>query len=764
MAFEKAKVLKAAEKFLSQGKIDSAIKEYRQIVENDENDFTTLNMLGDLCVRSGKKDEAIFCFIRIAEHYRDTDFNLKAIAMYKKVERLKPRDPEIAKNLAALYAAQGLIIDARAQYLIVADAYTRTGQVKYALEILQKIADLEPLNVEIRLKLAEGYLKERLPAEAADAFKEAAHRLYQGGEFDRSLEASSKALELKSYDEKALEVMLAAHIARGTPSEAAEFLEKAVADKPEYRELISMLADAYVAAENPKGAERAITKLTSFDATKYTRFVSVVRLYLKLEEPNEAARVLARTIEQMLAGREEAELLDLVNQVLEHDPKHVEALRLLVRIYWWQRDMDKLRVTLEQLLEAAQTAELIEDERYALTQLVRLAPDEPSYLERLHALGGAPEEIVEEPIEEPMATSDLSAGDVPSFETFAVVTDAGDESQFQSEFETNSVEEPTFADPSASFADLNESVADASGHSFGSNNSSAGNTNLSGSVEFDFGGSEAPSAVADSAATHSSLASQKHEAMMRQELESVDFYLTQGYFDIAIDTLQMLEREFGSHPEIDARRERLNAATQGSEAAASQAPLADQVTTERAGFEFGAAADATRVQQPDGSKPGIDLGLAEIFEEFKVAAEGEAISNEDYETYYNMGTAYKEMDLLDEAIQEFQTAASLSKPGDGTPRYLQCCNMLGHCFAQKHMPRAAMLWFKKGLESPGHSDEEYLALRYELGSTYEQLGDINRALDVFTEVYGADIAYRDVADKIKELQLQKEPSKKKKRR
>ena len=758
MAFEKAKVLKAAEKFLSQGKIDSAIKEYRQIVENDENDFTTLNMLGDLCVRSGKKDEAIFCFIRIAEHYRDTDFNLKAIAMYKKVERLKPRDPEVAKNLGALYAAQGLIIDARAQYLIVADAYTRTGQVKYALEILQKIADLEPQNVEIRLKLAEGYLKERLPSEAAEAFKEAAHRLYGTGEFDRSIEASSKALELKPNDEKALEVILGAHIARGTPSEAAECLEKAVADKPDYRELISMLADAYVAAENPKGAERAITKLTSFDATKYTRFVPVVGLYLKLEEPNEAARVLARIIEQMLAGREETELLELVNQVLERDPKHVEALRLLVRIYWWQRDMERLRVTLEQLLDAAQTAELVEDERYALTQLVRLAPDEQRYLERLHALGGVPEETVEEP----MATADFSTEDVPSFETFAVISDAGEESQFQTDFETNSLAEPSFADPSASFADLNETTADASSHSFGSNHSSSGNTSLSGSVEFDFGSSEAPSAVADSAAPPSSFSSPKHEAMMRQELESVDFYLTQGYFDIAVDTLQMLEREFGSHPEIDARRERLNA-TQGSQAAV-QTPVADQVTTESSNFEFGAAADGVRLQQPHGSKPGIDLGLAEIFEEFKVAAEGEATSNEDYETHYNMGTAYKEMDLLDEAIQEFQTAASLSKPGDGTSRYLQCCNMLGHCFAQKHMPRAAMLWFKKGLESPGHSEEEYLALRYELASTYEQLGDIKRALDVFTEVYGVDIAYRDVADKIKELQLQKEPSKKKKKK
>ncbi len=52
---------------------------------------------------------------------------------------------------------------------------------------------------------------------------------------------------------------------------------------------------------------------------------------------------------------------------------------------------------------------------------------------------------------------------------------------------------------------------------------------------------------------------------------------------------------------------------------------------------------------------------------------------------------------MDEAIQEFQTSANLVKPGDGTSRFLQCCNMLGHCFIQKGMPEAAVLWFKKGL-------------------------------------------------------------------
>src|SRR5688572_4397881 len=139
MAFDKAKVLKAAEKFLSQGKINAAIKEYRQIVDNDADDLTTLNMLGDLYVRSGKKEEAVRCFERIAEHYSAQEFNLKAIAMYKKIERIRTRDPIIANKLADLYATQGLVHDARAQYLAVADSYTRASANIQTRVVLQKL-------------------------------------------------------------------------------------------------------------------------------------------------------------------------------------------------------------------------------------------------------------------------------------------------------------------------------------------------------------------------------------------------------------------------------------------------------------------------------------------------------------------------------------------------------------------------------------------------------------------------------------------------
>jgi tetratricopeptide (TPR) repeat protein len=749
MAFEKAKVLKAAEKFLSQGKINAAIKEYRQIVDNDADDLTTLNMLGDLYARAGKKEDAVACFERIAEHYSAQEFNLKAIAMFKKIERLRTRDPIVANKLAELYATQGLVVDARAQYLIVADAHTRAGDNKKALDVLHKIADLEPNNTEVRLKLAEGYLKENMRHEAAAAFVQAANRLQQTSGFDRALDAYSKALQLIPDHRDALRGMLETHIVLKTADEAAEVLEGVVQDQEQDHELVSMLARAYLEAEDPKGAERAASLLMAQDAGNYVEFLPVARLYLKVGEIDETVRILGAIIERMLAGREENELVEIVNGVLERDPDHFEALRMLVRIHWWQRDMEALRSALERLAEAAEASDLIDEERYALTQLARLAPDEQRYLDRLNLLGGLQDDTPDDLPAVP------ESAEVPQFETFAVVRE--DETASAGvgkigDFESNAASEQTISDPTASFADLNEVTDDATFESPAADSFQ----------EVDFG--TTPSAEAKTEASETSPADEERlENIMRQELESVDFYITQGYMDIAADTLEVLEKQFGPHAEIKSRRDKLTAPPAvtppavfefgGEEPAASHEESisldADMTFASFAGEEN----TATPVAEPVAPAPankGIDAGLAELFEEFREAEEQDS-DHEDFETHYNMGTAYKEMDLIDEAIQEFQASVALVKPADGTSRFLQCCNMLGHCFVQKGLPEAAIMWFKKGLEAPGHSEDEYQALRYELGGAYEELGDVKQARQYYTEVYGVDVNYREVGDKLREL-------------
>jgi hypothetical protein len=60
-------------------------------------------------------------------------------------------------------------------------------------------------------------------------------------------------------------------------------------------------------------------------------------------------------------------------------------------------------------------------------------------------------------------------------------------------------------------------------------------------------------------------------------------------------------------------------------------------------------------------------------------------------------------------------------------------------------------WFEKGLQAPGRSEDEYQALRYDLASAFEQGGDTARALEIFSELYGQDAQFRDVAEKVRRL-------------
>lgn len=150
-----------------------------------------------------------------------------------------------------------------------------------------------------------------------------------------------------------------------------------------------------------------------------------------------------------------------------------------------------------------------------------------------------------------------------------------------------------------------------------------------------------------------------------------------------------------------------------------------------------------------------ETDLQDIFEELR---ENTATLQpmKDFETHYSLGLAYKDMDLLDDAIGEFQRAFRMAGLEDLKGDYIQCCNMLGVCFKRKLMTKVAIQWFERGLKIPNRPEDEYQALRYEIGLCYEELGEVDKALDVFMEVYGIDVSYREVASKIKQLQAAKD--------
>ncbi len=165
--------------------------------------------------------------------------------------------------------------------------------------------------------------------------------------------------------------------------------------------------------------------------------------------------------------------------------------------------------------------------------------------------------------------------------------------------------------------------------------------------------------------------------------------------------------------------------------------------------------DADQAANPRAAKPvpaDVPQGpLSEIFDQFRSEVGEAGAEDEDLETHYNLGIAYREMGLIEEAISEFQKVAKGNSEGQAFRYAMQCCTLLGLAFMEKGQPAIAATWYERALAMPGLDQESILALRYDLGVAQELAGDMAAARKSFSQVYGMNIDYRDVAERLSSL-------------
>ncbi len=155
MAVKRDKVLKDAEKLVQKGKLEQAIREYEKILRRYPNDTTIINRVGDLYGRIGQLQRSIELYEEIADHFTSDGFVTKAIAILKKIQRLDPQRLDIFERLAQLYFDQGLIVEAKREYQILADWYVKNGELEKAIEAHEKLVNLDPSNHVSSLRLAD---------------------------------------------------------------------------------------------------------------------------------------------------------------------------------------------------------------------------------------------------------------------------------------------------------------------------------------------------------------------------------------------------------------------------------------------------------------------------------------------------------------------------------------------------------------------------------------------------------------------------------
>ena len=143
-----------------------------------------------------------------------------------------------------------------------------------------------------------------------------------------------------------------------------------------------------------------------------------------------------------------------------------------------------------------------------------------------------------------------------------------------------------------------------------------------------------------------------------------------------------------------------------------------------------AAADPspTPIAEPGPVTPSVFGDLLQNFERELATPQNE---DNDPETHFNLGIAFREMGLLDEAIGELQKVCRMAGQGLSPARAQEAYIWLATCFVEKSVPEASFKWFLRALEA-APDEESRTAVNYELASAYEAAGrNVRRSITLW---------------------------------
>jgi tetratricopeptide (TPR) repeat protein len=147
-------------------------------------------------------------------------------------------------------------------------------------------------------------------------------------------------------------------------------------------------------------------------------------------------------------------------------------------------------------------------------------------------------------------------------------------------------------------------------------------------------------------------------------------------------------------------------------------------------------------EEPTGNE---EADFQDMLRKFKQGV-AENVEAEDYQSHYDLGVAYKEMGLIDEAIAEFQKALR------GPENRVRAYEAIGQCFIEKGQFQIAATILARALSETKADDDQLVGVLYLLGRAHEALGRGDDAVQYYQRVFVVDIQFHDVADRLNALE------------
>jgi tetratricopeptide (TPR) repeat protein len=429
VAIDREETLKQADKLIRQGKLDGAITEYVRLVDDQPQDWATINALGDLYLRAGNNAKAIEQYIRVADHQFAEGFFPKSAALYKKALKLQPDDEHILLQLAEIGERQGKFVDAKHFLKQVAKQRQGRGELRGAAECILRLGSVPEADLPSRIAAVQAAQQLGDAFRAVELLKEAAQLLEKQNKRNEALQLLAEAAEIDPFDAE-LRVRLAREfLAIEQPKRARAYLSFDTAGDD--IDLLLALATLEFADGREEDARVAMSRVLALAPDREPEIASIAESLLERSRVDSAFACIDAITDAALLQGDAPRAASALQAFIARAP-HAPALAKLVEIAVDAGLADRLRETQAQLVDAYLEASRGGEARIIAEQLVRGEPANEAHAERLRralTIAGVPDpENVLAQVRS--ATENTPSLDALSFETldldavFAEVTTA----------------------------------------------------------------------------------------------------------------------------------------------------------------------------------------------------------------------------------------------------------------------------------------------------------------------------------------------------
>lgn len=386
MALNKAKILAAADKQIAKGNYQKALNELSKIAKETPNDTNLLNKMGDLCGKLGRKDEATTYFLKVADSHKRGGFNLKAIAVLKKITRLNPNSLEARERMVDLYLQQGHLSEAKGELRRMAHQFYNDNLFSRALQYFERLVEVDPNNLDARLKITEILVREGKREEAAGHFQAMASDLLDKNMVNEAHKMVSQGLKV-DQDSTPLQILMARILmAEGKSEEALHQLTEICRRDDRNLDAIKILGETYRDRGQLREAKACFLRTLHLSSDEFGLLEDLAQRFIERGELDEAHSALVPVSRVFLGRQRFDEAIRLFRNILYVDDSHPPSQESLVEIFQEAGQSSNAVLSLEKLIHHALGHNDNEKAAEYIRALLEIDPNNLEWRSRLDSL------------------------------------------------------------------------------------------------------------------------------------------------------------------------------------------------------------------------------------------------------------------------------------------------------------------------------------------------------------------------------------------